>query len=130
MVQATSPNAARKRARDHAAKLLDAEDAERRRLEAARKKRITEHAAEVAANDVEIEQLTTKIADLRADSTRRLAAIAADGVSEDQVAAMTGRDPREVKAAVKAGSKESAAGKTPAVKKASARTAAAEQTTA
>jgi hypothetical protein len=101
MASGTSPNAARKQARDHAAKLLDAEDAERRRLEAARRKRIMEHAADIAGNDVEIEQLTAKIEDLRADSSRRLAAIVADGVSEAQTAAMTGREAREVKAAVK-----------------------------
>lgn len=102
MASGTSPNTARKAAREHAAKLLDAEDAERRRLEAARRKRITDHAAEIAGNDAEIEQLTVKIEDLRADSARRLAAIVADGVSDAQAAAITGREQREVKAAVKA----------------------------
>ncbi|WP_194894160.1 hypothetical protein [Catenulispora pinisilvae] len=102
MTAGTSPTAARKRAREHAGKLLDAEDAERRRLEAARRKRITEQAAEIAGNDAEIEQLTAKIEDLRADSARRLAAIVADGVTEAQTAEMTGRELREVKAAVKA----------------------------
>jgi len=117
MVSGTSPNTARKQAREHAAQLLDAEDAERRRQEAARRKRITEHAGEIAGNDAEIEQLTAKIADLRADSARRLAAIAADGVSEEQVAAMTRRDSREVKAAIKAGTRAAAAGQTPTAKK-------------
>ena len=114
MVQGTSPNAARKQARDHAAKLLDAQDAERRRQEAARKKRILDHAAEVAGIDIEIEQLTEKIAGLRVDSARHLAAIAADGVSEDQVAAMTGREPREVKAALKAKATNQTSKKVPA----------------
>jgi hypothetical protein len=106
MASGTSPNTARKHARDHAAKLLDAEDAERRRQEAARRKRITDHVAEVAGNDAEIEQLTAKITDLRADTARRLAAIVADGVSDEQAAAMTGREAREVKAAVKASARQ------------------------
>lgn len=109
MASGTTPNAARKQARDHAAKLLDAEDAERRRLEAERRKRILDHAAAIAGNDAEIQQLTAKIEDIRADSGRRLAAIVADGVSDAQVALMTGREQREVKAALKA----SAAGQAP-----------------
>lgn len=114
MASGTTPNAARKQARDHAAKLLDAEDAERRRLEAERRKRILDHAAEIAGNDAEIEQLTAKIADLRADSTQRLAAIVADGVSDAQAAAMTGREAREVKAAVKATAGRASSKKAPA----------------
>jgi hypothetical protein len=102
MVSGTSPNTARKQARDHAAKLLDAEDAERRRLEAARRKRIMDHAADIAGNDVKIAELTGQIEQLQADTARRLAAIVDDNVSEDQAAAMTGRGLREVKAAVKA----------------------------
>ncbi|WP_194913225.1 hypothetical protein [Catenulispora rubra] len=101
MASGTSPSTARKQARDHAAKLLEAEDAERRRLEAARRKRITDHAADIAGNDAEIEQLTGKIEDLRADSARRLAAIVADGVNESQAAVMTGRELRDVKTAVR-----------------------------
>jgi hypothetical protein len=106
MASGTSPNTARKAAREHAAKLLDAEDAERRRLEAARRKRITDHAAEIAGNDAEIDELTAKITDLRADTARRLAAIVADGVADTQVAGMTGREAREVKAAVKASGRQ------------------------
>src|SRR5205823_70144 len=102
MTAGTSPTVARKKAREHAAKLLEAEDAERRRLENERRKRVTDAAAEIAGNDAEIEQLTAKIEDLRADSSRRLAAIVADGVTEAQTAEMTGRELREVKAAVKA----------------------------
>jgi hypothetical protein len=101
MVEGTTPNAARKKAREHAAALLDAEDAERRRLEAERRKRVTENAAEIAGNDAEIAQLNQRIEDLRLDSGRRLAAIVGDGVSEAQAAEMTGRQAREVKAAVK-----------------------------
>lgn len=126
MASRTSPTTARKQAREHAAQLLDAEDAERRRQEAARRKRITDCVGDIAGNDAEIEQLTAKIDDLRADSARYLAAIVADGVSEEQVAAMTGRDTREVRAAVKAEAKASAADKAPVAKKAaSARSTAA-----
>lgn len=103
MAPGTSASTARKQARDHAAKLLDAEDAERRRLEAARRKRITDHAADIAGNDVKIAELTTQVEELRADTNRRLAAIVDDNVSEEQAAAMTGRHAREVKAAVKVG---------------------------
>ncbi|HTJ72632.1 MAG TPA: hypothetical protein VL551_34155 [Actinospica sp.] len=113
MVVGTTPNAARKKARDHASRLLDAEDADRRRREAERRKRITDHVAEIAGNDAEIAQLAAKAEELRADNARRLAAIVADGVSQAQAAAMTERDAREVKAAVKA----SATGRAPAVKK-------------
>lgn len=102
MVAGTTPNAARKKARDHASKLLDAEDADRRRREAERRKRITDNVAEIAGNDAEISQLTAKVEDLRADTAQRLAAIVADGVTEAQVAAMTEREPREVKTAVRA----------------------------
>jgi hypothetical protein len=108
MVAGTTPNAARKKARDHASKLLDAEDADRRRREAERRKRITDNAAEIAGNDAEIALLTVKAEDLRADSARRLAAIVADGVTEAQAAAMTERDAREVKAAVKTSAAERA----------------------
>lgn len=126
MTAVTSPTVARKKAREHAAKLLEAEDAERRRLEGERRKRVAEAAADVAGNDAEIDQLTAKIEELRADTVRQLAAIVADGVSETKAAEMTGRDPREVRAAVKAGTKASAGAKAPAAKKAaSARTAAA-----
>src|ERR1700759_5749206 len=68
MVAGSPPPSARHRAREHAAKLLDAEDAERRRREAERRKRVTDNVAEVAANDAEIGQLTKKIEDLRADT--------------------------------------------------------------
>ena len=110
----TTPNAARKQARDRAGKLLDSEDAERRRQEAARRKRITDHAAEIAGNDAEIEQLTAKVEDLRADIARRLSAIVADGVSDAQAADMTGREPREVRVAVKANAASQASKKAPA----------------
>lgn len=102
MVEGTTPNAARKKAREHAAALLDAQDAERRRQEAERRKRVTDHVAEIAANDAEIGQLTKKIEDLHADTRRRLAAIIADNVSEPLAAAMTEREVRDVKAAVRA----------------------------
>lgn len=49
MASGTTPHATRKQARDHAAKLLDAQDAERRRLEAERRKRILDHAADSLA---------------------------------------------------------------------------------
>ncbi|GAA2063796.1 hypothetical protein GCM10009839_89010 [Catenulispora yoronensis] len=125
MTAVTSPTVARKKAREHAAKLLEADDAERRRLEGERRKRVAEAAADVAGNDAEIEQLTAKVEELRADSVRKLAAIVADGVSETKTAEMTGRDPREVRAAVRAETKVSAAAKAPAAKKAaSTRTAA------
>ena len=128
MASGPSPTAARKVGRERAAKLLDDEDAERRRLEAERRKRILDHAAEIAGNDTEIEQLTAKIEDLRADSARRLAAIVGDGVSDTQAAAMTGREVREVRAAVKA---TASAGKVPPKKKpASARGAVAEEAAA
>ena len=128
MVSGTTSNAARKKAREHAAALLDAEDAEKRRLEAQRRKRITDHAAEIAGNDVKIAELTVQINELRADTAQRLAAIVEDNVSEEQAAAMTGREVREVRAAVKA---TAAARKAPPKKKpASARGAAAEQAAA
>lgn len=131
MASGSSPNAARKQGRDRAAKLLDDEDAERRRLEAERRKRILDHVGEIAGNDAEIQQLTDKIGDLRADSARRLVAIVADGVSEQQAAAMTGREAREVKAAIKAGSKTPIAAKTPTAKRAaSPRTTAADHAAA
>lgn len=101
-MSATSPNAARKKARARAAGLLDAEDAERRKREADRRRRILDHVADIAGNDVKIAELTAQIDDLRADTIRRVAAIVGDNVSEDHAGAMTGRDLREVKAAVKA----------------------------
>lgn len=103
MASATSTNTVRKKARDRATTLLDAEDAERRRLEAARRKRVTGDVAAIAANDLEIAQAKARIDQLRADTDRRLAAIVADGVSEAAAAEMTERELREVKAAVKAG---------------------------
>ncbi|NUP46275.1 MAG: hypothetical protein HOW97_03015 [Catenulispora sp.] len=120
MASVTS-SAARKKARDHAAALLDAEDAERRRREQERKRRITEAAADIAGIDVEIEELTAKIEQLRADSGRLLASIVADGVSPEQAAAMTGRELRQVRAAVKA---TAGAGRPPAKAKPRVRVAA------
>lgn len=111
MVSGTTSNAARKKARDRAAALLDAEDAETRRLEAQRRKRITDNAAEVAGNDHRSAELAEEIARLRADSARRVAAIVGDGVSEEQAAAMTGREVRDVKTAVKATAAQKAAPK-------------------
>lgn len=108
----TSSTAARKKAREHAATLLDAEDADRRKREAERRRRLIDHAADIAANDVKIMELTVQIDGLRADSSRHLAAIVDDNVSEDQAAAMTGRDVREVKAALKA--RTTSAGQAPA----------------
>jgi hypothetical protein len=102
MAARESANAARKKARDLAAALLDAEDAERQQRERERRKRITEAAATIAGNDLEIEELTARIEELRADTTRQLAAIVADGVSEAKTAEMAGREERAVKAAVKA----------------------------
>lgn len=102
MVAGTSPNVARKQARERVAAILDAADDERRRREAERRKRITEHATKVAANDAEIALLTAKIESLHSDNALHLAAIVADGVSEEQAAAMTEREERDVKAAVKA----------------------------
>lgn len=118
MVQRTTPNAARKKARERAASLLDAQDAERRRLEAERRKRVTDHAAEIAGNDAEITQLNQRMEDLNLDSIRRMAAIVGDGVSEAQVAEMTGREVRQVRAAVKTVAAEQAsAAKHPGAKK-------------
>lgn len=111
MVEGITPNAARKKAREHAAALLDAQDAERRRRENERRKRVTDNAAEIAGNDAEIAQLNQRIEDLHLDSGRRLAAIVADGVSEAQAAEMTGRQVREVRAAVKAAAAGAAARK-------------------
>lgn len=122
MTAGITPNAARKPARDRAAKLLDDEDAERRRQEAAKKKRILDNVAEIAANDAEIGQLTKKIEDLHADTGRRLAAIIADNVSEPLAAAMTEREVRDVKAAVRAGATKKAPAK--ATKKSAAAKAA------
>ena len=103
MVAASASNTARKKAaRDHAAALYDAHDEQRRLAETARRKRVLEHAGEIAGNQAEIDELTVKIEELRADCARRLAAIVADGVTETQTAEMTGREPREVRAAVKA----------------------------
>jgi hypothetical protein len=102
MVEGTTPHAARKKARERAAALLDAQDAERRRLEAERRKRVTDHAAEIAGNDAEIAQLNQRIEELNLDSVRRLTAIVGDGVSEAQAAEMTGREVRQVRSAVKA----------------------------
>lgn len=125
MVAGTTPASARKRAREKAAVLYDADDAERRRIEAERRKRVLENVAEIAANDAEIAQLTTKIQELEADSGRRLATIVGDGVSEQQAAAMTEREPREVKTAVKAAaSAASTAAPAKAAKKPSAAKAA------
>lgn len=102
MAVGTTPASARKRARDKAASLYDADDAERRRIETERRKRVLDSVAEIAANDAEIAQLTAKIQELQADSGRRLAAIIKEGVSEQRAAAMTEREPRDVKSAVKA----------------------------
>lgn len=103
MVAASASNTARKKAaRDHAAALYDAHDEQRRLAETARRKRVLEHAGEIAGNHAEIDELTAKIEELRADCARRLAAIVADGVTETQTAEMTGLEPREVRAAVKA----------------------------
>ena len=66
-------NTVRKKARDRATALLDAEDAERRRLEAARRKRVTEDAAAIAGNDLETAQALARVDQLRADTDRRLA---------------------------------------------------------
>lgn len=118
MAARESANAARKKARDLAAALLDAEDAERQQRERERRKRITEAAATIAGNDLEIEDLTARIEELRADTTRQLAAIVADGVSEAKTAEMAGREERVVKAAVKA---SAAAGRAPSKKPAAKR---------
>lgn len=119
MVEGTTPHAARKKARERAGALLDAQDAERRRLDAERRKRVTDHAAEIAGNDAEIAQLNQRIQELNLDSVRRLAAIAGDGVSEAQAAEMTGREVRQVRAAVKAVATDQA----PATEQAAARKA-------
>ncbi|MFL6115191.1 MAG: hypothetical protein ACJ786_28155 [Catenulispora sp.] len=103
-----TPTAARKNARDRALKVLDAEDEQRRRREQERRKRVSGHAGDITGNQAEIEQLTARIAELRADCARHLAAIVADGVSEAQAAEMTGRELREVKAAVKAEARQKA----------------------
>ncbi|GAA2001474.1 hypothetical protein [Catenulispora subtropica] len=120
MAARESANAARKKARDLAAALLEAEDAERQQRERERRKRITEAAANIAGNDLEIEELTARITELRADTARQLAAIVADGVSEAKTAEMTGREERVVKAAAKAGT----AARTPSPKRAAKRTVA------
>lgn len=122
MVAASASNTTRKKAaRDHAAALYDAHDEERRLAETARRKRVLEHAGEIAGNQTEIDELTAKIDELRADCARRLAAIVADGVTEAQTAAMTGRELREVRAAVKATAGQKAR---PAKKPAAAKSAA------
>ena len=128
MVSGATSNTARKKAREHAAALLDAEDAEKRRLEAQRRKRITDNAAEVAGNDTRSAELAEEIEQLRADSARRVAAIVADGVSEEQAAAMTGREVRDVRSAVKAAAVRKAAA--PKRKQAGARGAAPESAAA
>jgi hypothetical protein len=117
MTAVTSPTVARKKARENAAKLLEAEDAERRRLESERRKRVGDAAADIAGNDTEIDRLAARIEELRADTVRQLAAIVADGVSEAKTAEMTGREERAVKAAVKA---SAAAGRAPAKKRGTA----------
>jgi hypothetical protein len=101
MVAVSASNAARKKARDEAAALYDAQDAERRAVEIARRKRVLDHAADVAVAQAAIVELTTQIEQHRADIERSLAAMAAEGLDEQQVAEMTGRTVREVKAAVK-----------------------------
>lgn len=101
MVGASASNTARKKAREHAAALYDAQDAERRRVETERRKRVLDHAADIAVAETAIVELTAQIEQHRADVDRRLAAIVAEGLDDQQVAEMTGRTVREVKAAVK-----------------------------
>lgn len=108
MAAASASNTARKKARDHAAALYDAQDEQRRLAEQARRKRVIDHVGEVAGKQAEIDELTAKIEELRADCARSLAAIVADGMTETQTAEMTGRELREVKAAVKATAGEKA----------------------
>lgn len=102
MVASTSSKLAHRQARAAAAAFLDEEDAELLRQRAERRRRVAENVGQIAANDEESAKLTARLEELRLDSARLLAAVVEDGVSVPKLRELTGREEREIKAAVKA----------------------------
>lgn len=101
MAASTSTALARRQALAKATAVLEAKAAEARRLEAERHKLIAVDVAEIAANDAEIAELLEKTEELRRDSAARLANLVAKKVPMAEIVELTGREAKDVKAAVK-----------------------------